>query len=255
MNKKTIFIDGNEYDITSFNHPGGNVINFMTDGQDATDAFREFHYRSKTANSILKSLPILKTIKTPSEDNDKEMLKEFKIFRKSLEDRGFFKPSYTHIIYRISELCMLYTISVLTIHYNVFFAILLFGFFGGKCGWLQHEAGHNSLTGNIKIDKKIQNIVMGFGLFVDGSMWNSMHNKHHATPQKIGHDIDLDTAPLVVFHNDVINKKYFFNGPIKIWLKYQKYTFLPVTGSLKVLRVLFIQHNPRQILPFKWSSS
>ena len=32
--------------------------------------------------------------------------------------------------------------------------------FGGRCGWIQHEAGHNSLTGIIKIDKKLNNVAI-----------------------------------------------------------------------------------------------
>jgi fatty acid desaturase len=174
------------------------------------------------------------------------MLEDFQNFRKSLEDRGFFKPSYVHIVYRILELYALYSVSVAAIRYNIFLAILLFGFFGGKCGWLQHEAGHNSFTGDIKIDKKIQNIVIGFGLFVDGSMWNSMHNKHHATPQKIGHDMDLDTAPLVAFHDKVAINKFIL--PTKVWLKYQKYTFLPITSGIFVMLFWVLYLHPRKII-------
>jgi fatty acid desaturase len=32
-------------------------------------------------------------------------------------------------------------------------------------------------------------------------MWNNMHNRHHATPQKIGQDMDIDTVPLVAFYD------------------------------------------------------
>jgi len=35
MDRKTIIIDNCEYDITHYNHPGGSVINYMTQGQDA----------------------------------------------------------------------------------------------------------------------------------------------------------------------------------------------------------------------------
>jgi len=234
-------IDNIEYDITHYKHPGGNVINYMTDGQDATNAFQEFHYRSKKAMAILQSLP-----RSSKTSTDKGMLEDFQQFRKSLEDRGFFKPSYSHVAYRLVELCLLYGISIAAIRYNLFLAILLFGFFGGKCGWLQHEAGHNSLTGNIKIDKKIQSVVIGFGLFVDGSMWNSMHNKHHATPQKIGHDMDLDTAPLVAFHEKITIK--IFVTLTKIWLKYQKYTFLPITSGIFVMLFWVFYLHPRKII-------
>ena len=245
-NKKIINIGNYAYDITNFKHPGGNVIDYMTNGQDATNVFEEFHYRSEKSKIILKSLPSNKIIKNIE---DKEMLEDFEKFRKSLVNRGFFKPCYSHILYRIIELCSIYLFGIFTIKYNIFGSILLFGLFGGRCGWLQHEGGHNSLTGNIKIDKWIQNIFIGFGLFTDGSMWNSMHNKHHATTQKIGYDIDLDTAPLVAFHNKTLDdKKYSNNKIVKFWLRVQAYTFLPITSGIFVMLFWILYLHPRKII-------
>ena len=232
-----MIIDNYEYDITNYKHPGGSVINYMN-GQDATNAFQEFHYRSKKALTILKLLPHKKIVV-----EDKE-LEDFQNFRRSLEERGFFKPSRIHILYRITELVLLYGLSVLATTYNIWLSVLLFGFFGAKCGWLQHEAGHNSFTGDIRTDKTIQNAVIGFGMFVDGSTWNSMHYKHHASTQKIGHDVDLNTAPLVAFHNS--NEK--FSRPVKLWLRYQKYTFLPITSGFLLMMYWVFYLHPRKII-------
>lgn len=233
------------YDITNFKHPGGNVIYYYNENQDAAQAFDEFHYRSKKAALVLKSLPHVLT-KSQNKD-DKEMLDDFAIFRNLLEDRGMFQPNYLHVSYRIVELIGLYFLATLLIKYNVLISIFLFGVFGGRCGWIQHEGGHNSLTGIINVDKTIQNVFIGFGTFVDGSMWNSMHNRHHATPQKIGHDIDLDTAPLVAFYEGAMK-----NGPInkinKIWLKYQAYTFLPITSGVFVMLFWVLYLHPRKII-------
>lgn len=54
----TITIEGTTYDITDFKHPGGSIINYVKNTSDATDAFREFHYRSsEKVNRVLQSLP------------------------------------------------------------------------------------------------------------------------------------------------------------------------------------------------------
>ena len=233
-----------EYDITNFNHPGGKVIHFMTQGQDATNAFEEFHYRSKKATRILQSLPKVK-IATPKDEH--EMLLDFKRFRQSLEDRGYFEPSYSHIVYRLIELFAIYSAAIYMIPVDISISILLFGLFGGKCGWIQHEGGHNSLTGNIQIDKRIQNVFIGFGLLTDGSMWNHMHNRHHATPQKIGQDMDLDTAPLVAFYKGAI-EKYSGNSFVKWWLSFQMITFLPITSGIFVMFFWIFYLHPRKII-------
>ena len=329
--KKVIYIGEYEYDITNFKHPGGNVIDYMTSGQDATQVFEEFHYRSNRAKLILHSLPHKKRENpdTLTEmDTETNMLVDFARFRKSLEDRGFFTPSYSHITYRIMELIAIYSFAIYTMQYSIAASIILLGLFSGRCGWVQHEGGHNSFTGNIKTDKIVQNVFIGFGLLADGSMWNSMHNKHHATTQKIGHDMDLDTAPFVLFYpsdldvkKQMIERLYISKGeecthttfslrtdaqhcvvspalrisaylspiptlslplcattdasltprsgidPIvqkepvlktpetnfldkaaRIWLKYQAYTFLPVTSGIFVTLFWLLYLHPRKII-------
>jgi len=234
-----------EYDITNFNHPGGNIIHFMTNGQDATNTFEEFHYRSEKARLMLESLPKDKIIQ-PSKD-ETEMLLDFKKFRNSLEERGFFKPSYSHIASRLLELGAIYGAAVYLIPRNIYISIILFGFFGGKCGWMQHEGGHNSLTGIIRVDKIIQNVFIGFGLLTDGNMWNNMHNRHHATPQKVGQDMDLDTAPLVAFYEGAI-EKYSQNSIVRWWLQFQMFTFLPITSGVFVMFFWIFYLHPRKII-------
>ena len=213
----------------------------MTKGQDATNAFEEMHYRSKKARLILQSLPKEKI------DSTDEMLLDFTRFRKSLEERGFFTPSYNHIMSRLLELGAIYSAAIYLIPRNIYLSIILFGFFGGKCGWIQHEGGHNSLTGIIRVDKTIQNIFIGFGLFTDGNMWNHMHNRHHATPQKIGQDMDLDTAPLVAFYKGAI-EKYSRNPIVTWWLQFQMVTFLPITSGIFVMFFWVFYLHPRKIL-------
>jgi len=265
-----IIIGEYSYDVTDFNHPGGNVINYMS-GQDATNAFEEFHYRSKKAKAILQSLPRTKVeYKNPT--TEQKMLEDFVRFRKSLEERGFFTPSYLHITYRILELFAIYLFAVYTMRHSIAVSIVFLGLFGGRCGWVQHEGGHNSFTGNIKTDKIVQNIFIGFGLLADGSMWNSMHNKHHATTQKIGYDLDLDTAPFVLFYpskNLDVKKQilerlningvsensnenhigpFLLDAVAKLWLKYQVYTFLPITSGVFIVLFWLLYLHPRKII-------
>jgi hypothetical protein len=170
--ERKIIIGEYEYDITNFKHPGGNVINYMTNGQNATEAFNEFHFRSTKARAILASLPKRK-LDAPH-PNDREVLDDFKKFRQSLVDRGFFKPSYVHILYRFVELCSIFAFATYMIPKSILISTMAFGLFGGRCGWLGHEGGHNSLTGKIWFDKLIQEFIYGFGLHVSGNMWTNI---------------------------------------------------------------------------------
>jgi fatty acid desaturase len=97
----------------------------------------------------------------------------------------------------------------------------------GRCGWLMHEGGHNSLTGITKVDKVLCMFLYGFGVSCSGSYWMNQHNKHHATPQKLKYDTDLDTLPLVAF-----NKAAIRDSDSPLWLSLQAYLFLPLSTFL-----------------------
>jgi fatty acid desaturase len=231
---KHVIIGDRKYDITNFNHPGGNVINYMAKGQDATEAYREFHQRSKKADMVLRSLPS-EPVARPTDDRD--MLDDFAKFRAQLVDEGFFKPDIPMLCYRVLEQTVLFAGAVYVSRgdspISWLAAACIMGMFRARSGWIQHEGGHNSLTGVIWMDKLIQEIYIGFGLQTCGAMWNKMHNRHHATPQKSKYDMDLDTTPLVAFYDTAIesNRAKAFS---KWWLKYQAYTFLPITSGIFV---------------------
>ena len=53
------------------------------------------------------------------------------------------------------------------------------------------------------MDRTLQVVLYGVGCGMSGSWWRNQHNKHHAMPQKIGHDVDLNTLPLVAFTEKV----------------------------------------------------
>ena len=240
-----------EYDVTDFKHPGGSVILYMLSntGADSTEAFKEFHMRSTKAHKVLKSLP-----QRPAEPKDKttkeeRMLADFASWRAQLEKEGFFKPSRVHLAYRIIELMAMFALGTLLMATGFpMLSVFVYGaFFGARCGWVQHEGGHNSLTGKIWWDKRIQAACMGFGLGTSGDMWNQMHNRHHATPQKVRHDMDLDTTPAAAFFDRAVEENRP-RGFSRLWMRFQAWTFVPVTSGLFVMAFwLYILH-PRQVI-------
>jgi len=233
---KEMIIRGRVYDVSPFlkRHPGGSIINFQL-GTDATDAYNNFHIRSKKADKMLKALP--------SKDIDPALAgdalsKDYEKLRQELEDEGYFRTNLAHITYRISEVVAMYlAFGALVWSGYWWLAVLVGGIAQGRCGWLQHEGGHYSLTGNIKLDRHLQMITYGLGCGMSGCYWRNQHNKHHATPQKLGADPDLQTMPLLAFHK-IIGKK-----GNKLWMKLQAPLFF--SGPLCTLVAWvwqFIQH-------------
>lgn len=88
-----------------------------------------------------------------------------------------------------------------------------------------HEGGHHSLTGISKLDRFLQAIIYGVGDGMSSSWWSSQHNRHHAMPQRIKRDVDLETLPLLAFNSKVVKNpkhgKTFFVQNQVISLKFK----------------------------------
>ncbi|CAD7948021.1 unnamed protein product [Amoebophrya sp. A120] len=289
--KVEIFIDGKIVDATSYakKHPGGRILEFMA-GTDGTDAFAQFHHRSEKAAKILAKLPQ----RDPVDEAEKRafvnvgnqaLLADVRALEAELDAEGYFKPSPRHAAYRVAEIVVMHLVglvflfaagkseeigqdnfsrtatalsTVATTAFSTFFLFLglvTLGVAQGRCGWLQHEGGHYSLTGYMKLDKRLQQCIYGFGCGMAASWWSNQHNKHHATPQKIGYDVDLNTLPLVAFHTGAVtdtkagqklaagtrNKKSSkqveqqLTAWANYWLKNQAYLFSPLICLLVAL--------------------
>ncbi|CAL8109765.1 unnamed protein product [Orchesella dallaii] len=244
--KKEILSDGWYYDVTDFarRHPGGSIIEYYTKtGEDATLAIQQFHHRSQgRVKAILKSFK-----RRPAEDADinpdpvmakrhKALTEDFTKLYLELEREGMFKPSYIHGLYRIVELFGLAYIGYLLLFSESYIVKLIgcvfLGLAQGRSGWVQHEGGHHSLTGIPNLDRMLHAIVFGVGLGLSSTWWRRGHNRHHAMPQRLKHDVDLDTLPLLVYNVQVVSNPKQGKGFI---VQNQKYLFLLVDTLIGTL--------------------
>jgi fatty acid desaturase len=247
--RDTILIDGTTYDITDFKHPGGSIIDYAKNAGDATETFREFHYRSPIARNVLRSLPEYNCGPEPvpahalapefqMTQRQQDMTADFREMRTNFVNQGLFEPDYIHVYFRMLELAFYFGMGTWLASYNIYASLLSFIVFKTRCGWVQHECGHVSFTGNKGIDRAIQTFTMGIGGGLSSSVWNSMHHRHHATPQKIKHDIDLDTTPFVAFFNTAFeentNGKTAARFMNRWWMRFQAWTFLPLVNGILV---------------------
>jgi fatty acid desaturase 2 (delta-6 desaturase) len=241
------------YDVSNFKHPGGSVIKFLTNGGDATEAFEEFHGRSKKAALVLKGLskrPAPKSVMKKQGFNGKESLsRDYAELRAELKAEGFFDPAPLHVVLRCLEIVLMHALGAYLFLTGESLAtkaagILVLGLVSGRCGWLMHEGGHYSLTGHISTDKLLQIIIYGIGCGMSAAWWRNQHNKHHATPQKLKHDVDLDTLPLVAFNERIAEKTR--HPLLKWWIRNQALLFTPVSCLLVALGWQYYLH-PRHI--------
>ena len=256
--KQEVLIEGRWYDVTGWKHPGGSVIKLYAGKDlDATQAFLNFHVRSDKARKFLEARPS-RAASNPAKDGREKikgqsaLLDDFDALTEELRAEGFFKPAPLHIIYRLVEIILMHAAGFYLFFNGANFwqqaaGIALLGLTSGRCGWLMHEGGHYSLSGNIFVDRTLQVVLYGVGCGMSGSWWRNQHNKHHSMPQKHGADPDLDTLPLVAFTEKVVKRIGF---PMKLWLRMQGALFPLITCELVALGWQFFLH-PRHVLRTK----
>jgi len=194
-------------------HPGGTVIKSKL-GTNCTQAFNEFHTRSKKAKTWLAKLPSRPGLP------QSELLNDFDALRQQLVKEGMFDRSSLHVAYRLIEILLMTVFGYWLVCKGWYWTgMAILGITSGRCGWIQHEANHNSVTGVMAIDKMIGSFFFSFGEAGSATWWRSSHNRHHASPQHIGYDADLNTLPAMAF--DSITAR--LGKPA--WLKFQAYTF------------------------------
>lgn len=246
--REEVLIDGVYYDVTNFmrKHPGGRVLRYFS-GTDASEAFHEFHMRSSRVEKYLKALPSRPAAPGDAAAKKDPLVVDFLKLRRDFEREGLFRPSPAHVAYRIVEIVAMHAVGLyLVLGAGWFYTgLVLLGLAQGRCGWFMHEGGHYSATGSIAVDKALQVFFYGFGCGMSAAFWRNQHNKHHATPQKLRYDVDLDTLPLVSFSEHVTRMRPRLVS--KLWIKLQPVLFAPVTTLLVALGWQLYLH-PRHAL-------
>jgi len=122
-------------------------------------------------------------------------------------------------------LLFIFTCMVLARDYHCpVIAGVIIGVLWSQCGFLQHHSGHVAFTGIRKYDFLAQTFWESVVKGGSGRWWRNRHNKHHAMPNKIGVDGDLNTTPLFAWDQKLAKK-------CPDWaLKIQHIAFIPFLG-------------------------
>lgn len=223
--KEYIVFQGTRYCIDGFKHPGGSIIKFWANKDDATSPILQFHSRElDRVKAIMRCLP-----QEPAVEPD-ALTRDFMALNAELRREGLFDPSYFHIAWRLAEIVLVGAAGFWLLNSTTGWlaGCILLGLCQGFCGWVQHECGHYSFTCVPKVDRFLNALTIGVGMGSSARWWRSAHNRHHAMPQRVGYDVDLETMPLILFNLGVLRG----HKTKSRWLCYQQYLFLPVDTLL-----------------------
>ncbi|XP_037039828.1 acyl-lipid (8-3)-desaturase-like [Bradysia coprophila] len=255
--RKEILFDGYFYDVTEFvqKHPGGSVIEYYTEkGEDATHAIQQFHKRSKEKvrlmmNSLKRRQPAPNEIALDAETVKKNrgLTEDFTKLYIELESKGYFEPSYLQAFIRLAEVFVWFGIGFYLVCVSQTTAFKLIGvalitLSRARASFFVHELGHYSYSGSPKIDRIVDVTVHGLIIGLSAARWRRQHNRHHAMPQRLHHDVDLDTMPLLAYNAKVAKNSKQGKGFL---IKHQASLF--VFDTLLVILVWTLYQDPKFI--------
>ncbi|KAI8339976.1 delta-6 fatty acid desaturase [Chlamydoabsidia padenii] len=207
-----IIIDNKLYDVSEFyrEHPGGARVLLTHIGKDASDVFHAMHPESAyemLANHYLGDLSEADYLTKAKTSDKKAFAADMRQLRDQLIELGYFESNVFYYLYKVISTLSICMASMFILYLYgqqstgaIVVSAFLLGLFWQQCGWLSHDFAHHQVFNNRPSNDMavifLGNFCQGFSL----SWWKSKHNTHHASTNVDGHDPDIDTAPVIMWH-------------------------------------------------------
>eukprot|EP00300_Choanocystis_sp_HF-7_P035124 c48461_g1_i1.p1 GENE.c48461_g1_i1~~c48461_g1_i1.p1 ORF type:complete len:437 (+),score=46.00 c48461_g1_i1:69-1379(+) len=229
-----LIVNDNVYDVTPFisSHPGGPVIETYG-GLDATDVYAAMH--PQYADGMLAGYRIGRL----DRPNATAFQREYRALRASFVERGLFKSSkffYARMIGISTAFLAIALFCFLTRSDPLFRAIgaLALAIFWQQNGWISHDFLHYSVFATRFSNWVLPWIYGAVGAGYTYIWWSRKHNTHHAVPNTIDGDPDIDTMPVLAWSERNIARKGPLGAVARFWLRHQHIAFLPLLAFARL---------------------
>ncbi len=229
-----VFIDGQAYDVARYaaRHPGGAILlRFL--GRDASAVFAAFH--GPTARATLRALrwrgPALEA---PPAESARDAEADFEALRLRAEAEGLFEARplwfYGHALFIVGLVVASACALVATPHAWPLAALAL-ALAWQQAGWLAHDFLHQGVHREKRHNDLVGLAIGGVLLGFSADWWKKKHNTHHALPNVLGVDEDIDTLPLLAFDERDLERAGAFS---RAMVGLQPLTVIPVLAFARL---------------------
>ena len=226
-------IDGVAYDVAAWakKHPGGDVmLRFL--GRDATAVFVAFHTRR--ARKALRAFEAKGAAAEGAAPPPDPVEQAFLALRAQAEAAGAFVARHGYFAARGLVSVGLIAACVAALLWAPALwpvAALALGLAWQQAGWLSHDVLHHSVFADRRHGDRWGAAFGGIVLGFSGDWWRRKHNVHHALPNVLGEDPDIDVLPLLAFHERDVARA----GPLgRFAVRIQAWTVLPILALARV---------------------
>lgn len=153
---------------------------------------------------------------------------DFADLRRLVRERGFLERQRGYYAFKISltlgmlaaSLALVALVDILWIQLlNAVFMAFVFT----QIGLVGHDAGHQGIASSPKRNDFIL-LIAGALIWLNGSWWVDKHNRHHANPNDVDADFDVN-LPIIAFTEEQAKSK---TGLARAIVRYQAFLFFPL---------------------------
>lgn len=208
-NDAWVIVDDCVYDVTKFvnEHPGGWIPIRAFAGNDASDAFSNFHPEAVYKGILPKYFigRLEKPIKYPKFELACRQLRQ-KLLRQHLfeTDQRFYVLKFLWLLTLVAS--SLYFVFV---DKRPILSGFLMGMFWQQVAFVGHDVGHNSISHSQKKDTyygaMVGNALMGISL----CWWKRDHNAHHIICNEVCHDPNVQHLPVFSENNRAVGRTFY----------------------------------------------
>ncbi|XP_062849494.1 acyl-CoA 6-desaturase [Trichomycterus rosablanca] len=262
-----VVIERKVYNVSNWvkRHPGGCRVLGHYAGEDATEAFTAFHPDQRYVKKFLRPLLVGELATSePSQDQNKNaaLVEDFRAMRKQLEEQGLFRTNPLFFILHLGHILLLEALS-LALLWNfgngwiiTILCCVILATAQSQAGWLQHDFGHLSVFKNSTLDHLVHKFVIGHLKGASANWWNHRHFQHHAKPNVVRKDPDINMLKLLVLGNvqpveyGVKKLKHMpYNHQHKYFFLVGPPLLIPVYFNIHILQTMYLQ---RDWVDFAW---
>ena len=178
---------------------------------------------------------------------------EFQELRRLIRQHGLMdrQPGYYTFKIAASLIMLAGCVAILATVENLWWQMLNAAFMGftfAQTAFLGHDAGHHQIARSAR-GNDLVGLFVTFLVAMDLSWWVEKHNRHHANPNQLGLDDDIEVSVLAFTEEQALNKP----GPLKLLVRYQAFFFYPVlllsSLSLRFGGVYYLLFNGKAKYP------
>ncbi|MDQ6748855.1 MAG: acyl-CoA desaturase [Candidatus Dormibacteraeota bacterium] len=174
--------------------------------------------------ATLSAPPIPVVVRTPVPTSD-----DYARLKARVQAAGLLRkqPGYYAMVISANTLMLVLCIGALVLIRNTWLLALdavLLGLVSGQLGFQLHDAAHRQMFDSARMNRWVGLLTGNLLLGMSYGWWYQKHNRHHANPNDVDEDPDINSPAIVYSREQALSRR----GPLRALAAYQAYFFFPL---------------------------